>query len=65
MTPEVVALIEAGIEAIDQIVQTIKAAKAGTVDPTTATAAITSMNTALAANNAAADAALATKFPSP
>jgi hypothetical protein len=63
MTPEIAELVEAGLAAIAQIVATIEAAKAGTVSPATATAAIASFQQSLAANNAAADAALAAKFP--
>jgi hypothetical protein len=60
----VAAIIEAGMEAIAAIIHSIESAKAGTpIDPTAINAALAQLQSALAANNAAADAALAAKFP--
>lgn len=64
MTAEAaIALFQAAIEAIDAIITSVKNAKAGTVDPATATAAISALTQALATNNQAADSALDSKFP--
>lgn len=63
MNPTIVAVIEAGIDAIAAIVDTIRSAKSGAVDPDAALAQIKSFTDALAKNNAAADSALDAKFP--
>lgn len=62
-TNEILALVEEGLAAIEQIVKVIRGAKEGKVDPQAALAAITALRTSLAANDAAADAALDAKFP--
>jgi hypothetical protein len=62
-TDAILALVEEGLDAMEQIIATIRGAKAGMVDPQTALAAIMTMTDALAANDAAADAALDAKFP--
>lgn len=59
---EEIALAEAAFEAIMKIIAAVKAAKGGAMDPNLALAAITTLHSNLAANDAAADQALHDKF---
>jgi hypothetical protein len=49
--------------AVQEIYKLVESAKAGTITAADATASLTSMKSAIAADNTAADAALAAKFP--
>jgi hypothetical protein len=63
MTPAVVAVIEAGLEVIRQVLADIESAKAGQkVDPTVVLGNVQLVNDAVAQHNASIDAAEAAKF---
>jgi len=62
---EDLALVSAGLDAIGKIVSTLRDAKDGKISAADALAGIDAVSNALAANNAAADAALAARFPKP
>lgn len=55
-------LLAAAIEGIAKIVEAVRNAKSGAIDPATALSKIQSVHDALAANNAKADAEEAAKF---
>lgn len=65
MNPALLAVLEAGWEAVKAIISTIEQAKAGTITPEEALAQIPTMNAELASDDAATAAAEAAKFPTP
>lgn len=60
---EELALLQAAFAAGEAIWKVVEGARSGAVDPATATALISSTHATLVADDAAADAALAAKFP--
>jgi hypothetical protein len=60
---EYAALLPAIIAALKEVVAVLEGASSGKIDPQVALNSLTSFQQSIAANNAAADAALAAKFP--
>lgn len=61
-TEQELELVSAAIAGIEAIINAVKSAKSGGVNPQQALDAITALHASLQANNDAADAALAAKF---
>jgi hypothetical protein len=60
-----IQLAELALEAIAKIIETVRSAKAGTINSDDAITQIAALHDALAANNAAADKAVGEKFDTP